>query len=232
MDGWPEFALAYAVFLAAHAVPARPAVRARLVAWLGRRLYLGLYIAASVVLLIWLIRTAQRAPFVALWAYADWQAWVPNLAMPFVCLLAAFGLAAPNPLSLGGRATGYDPERPGIAGITRHPVVWALTLWALAHLFPNGDLAHVLLFGGFALFSLAGMAAIDRRQRQRFGEAAWQQLARHTSFLPFAAMPPSGWPTGLAAQAEVRVPLALAAWLALLGLHPAIAQVSPLPPGW
>lgn len=232
MDGWPDFALAYALFLVAHAVPAQPALRSRLVAALGRPLYLAIYIAASVVLLLRLIRTAQRAPFLPLWEYADWQAWIPNLAMPFVCLLVAFGLGAANPLSLGGTGRGFDPDRPGIAGITRHPVLWALALWSAAHLFPNGDLAHVLLFGGFALFSLAGMAAIDLRQRRRLGDAEWRRLAGRTAFLPFAALPRFGWPAGLEAQAGWRVALALALWLGLLALHPAIARVSPFPPGW
>jgi uncharacterized membrane protein len=39
----PEVLLALALFLAAHSIPARPAVRGRLVATLGERPYLLLY---------------------------------------------------------------------------------------------------------------------------------------------------------------------------------------------
>ena len=38
-----------------------------------------------------------------------------------------------------------------------------MTLWALGHLAVNGDLASLILFGGFALFALAGMVSLNRR---------------------------------------------------------------------
>ena len=68
---------------------------------------------------------------------------------------------------------------PGIAGITRHPLLWAFTLWALAHMAPNGDLAHVLLFGLFAVFGIAGMSALDRRKRKQWGaDYGWFERRR------------------------------------------------------
>lgn len=57
-----QFLLALGAFLLAHAVPPLPAVRGRLVALLGRRAYLILYSALSLVLLAWLISAASRAP--------------------------------------------------------------------------------------------------------------------------------------------------------------------------
>ncbi len=165
MNGWGEFAAAYALFLAAHLVPARPAVRFRLIAMLGRGPYLIGYSALSIGLLLWVIRAAGRAPYVPLWRWAPWQSWVPNLAMPLACLLVVAGLRTPNPYSLG-RAGTFDAGRPGVLALTRHPLLWALALWAAAHALANGDLAHVLLFSGFALFALAGMVLFDRRTRR------------------------------------------------------------------
>ena len=40
---WTPFTVAFVLFLASHAVPARPALRARLVRALGERVYLLLY---------------------------------------------------------------------------------------------------------------------------------------------------------------------------------------------
>lgn len=40
---------------------------------------------------------------------------------------------------------------------TAHPMLWAITLWALVHLLANGDLAGLLLFGSFGLYSLYAM---------------------------------------------------------------------------
>ena len=148
--------------------------------------------------------------------------------MPPACLLVAFGMAAPNPLSLGGRMAGYDPEHPGIAGFTRHPLLWALVLWAGAHAVPNGDLAHLLLFGGFAGFALLGMRALDRRRRRQLGTEAWARLARRTAFWPGAALVSGRWrPAAL--PSPRRMVAATLLWLALLVLHGPVIGVTPLP---
>ena len=87
--------------------------------------------------------------------------------MPFVCLLLAFGIAAPNPLSIASRNdTAYDPDHPGIVGCTRHPVLWAATLWASAHVPPNGDLAHVIVFCLFAVLGVFGALIVDIRKQR------------------------------------------------------------------
>jgi uncharacterized membrane protein len=87
----------------------------------------------------------------AVWQFSPWKIWVPNIAMPIACLLLAFGIAASNPLSIAARIDEtFDPDRPGIAGVTRHPVLWAAALWAFAHAVPKGDLAHILLLAYLA----------------------------------------------------------------------------------
>jgi uncharacterized membrane protein len=200
---------------------------------LGEGLYLALYSLVSLLALGWLIVAAGRAPYVELWAFAPWQLWVPNLAMPLVCLLVAFGIASPNPLSFGGRAhQRFDPEKPGIAGITRHPLLWALLLWSASHLLPNGDLAHVLLFGGFSAFAVLGMLMMDKRFKQAFGNAEWARLARRTSLVPFAGLADGRWrPVGVELDGEftVRLFAAAALYLTFLSMHGLALGVSPLP---
>lgn len=229
MGGWGEFALSFAVFLLSHAVPARPAVRRRLTDLLGERGYLVGYSLVSIAVLAWLVVAAGRAPFVLLWSYAAWPAWVVNLAMPLACILLASAIAAPNPLSFGGSARGFDPAHPGIAGVSRHPLLLALALWAGAHAAANGALAHVLLFGSFAGFALLGMRIIDRRKRRQLGAQEWGRLAANTSLWPFGALLDGRWRP----SAPPRLgPLAtgLVLWLTLLGLHAPVIGVSPLPP--
>jgi len=51
----------------------------------------------------------------------------------------------------------------------------ALGLWALGHVAPNGDLAHVVMFGGFAVFAGLGMVMIDRRRQRSMGADIWQR---------------------------------------------------------
>lgn len=233
LDGWLEMAIAFVLFLASHGLPARPAVRGRLVAALGGAGYLAVYSIVSLLALGWLIVAAGRAPYVEIWAFAPWQLWAPNLAMPPVCLLVAFGIAAPNPLSFGGRALQrFDPDQPGIAGITRHPLLWALVLWSASHLLPNGDLAHLLLFGGFAVFAVLGMLAIDRRLKRMLGETEWARLARRTSLVPFAALADSRWrPSAVSIDAEfmMRLLAGAAIYLTFSLLHAPVIGVSPFP---
>ena len=185
MSGWGEFVVAFLAFYASHMIPARPAIRGRLMAGLGERFYLLLYAAVSILLLAWLIGAAARAPHLTLWERAQWQNLVPLTLMLPACLLTVFGVGAGGGLSLGSRAKPtFDPAKPGIAAITRHPLLWALMLWSFAHLAPNGDLAHVLLFGSFALTALLGMIVFDRRTARRLGDTGWQEVRRATAFIP------------------------------------------------
>lgn len=228
MAGWGEYVLAFAAFLGSHAIPARPALKARLMAVLGRRGYIAGYSLLSTVLLFWLIFAAGRAPYLELWAPEVWQRWLVNLTMPVAVALSVFAIAAPNPLSFGGLSGGFDPAHPGIAGVARHPLPWALLLWSMAHLLANGDLAHVLLFGVFAAFSVLGMVLIDRRNARLWGPERFAALSARTSAWPFAALISGRWkPTR--GPAWGRVLIALAAWAALLYLHPPVIGVSPLP---
>jgi len=174
------------LFLASHSIPARPAMRARLVMVFGERGYLSLYGLVSTGLLAWLIVAARRAPYVPLWAPTLEQYWAPVLVMPLALFLLIGGLLSPNPLSVGFRGRTFDPMRPGIVEITRHPVLWGFALWGLSHVIANGDLVAVIMFGGFALFALAAMPAIDGRKRRELG-AQWEQFAGFAPLIPFAA---------------------------------------------
>lgn len=227
---WAEFAAAYAVFLLSHVLPARPAARRKLAAALGERGYQIAYGVVSLAALTWLISAADRAPYVWLWSPAAWQVWLANLAMPLACLLIGFAVGAPNPLSFGGRPDGFDPRRPGVAGIARHPLLIALALWASVHAIANGDLAHLTLFGGFAAFALSGMRALDRRRRRQLGDAEWSKLAACTSDWPLAPLVDGRWRPRPAPPDAARLALGLLIWLALLALHPFVIGVSPLPP--
>lgn len=227
MGGWGELGLATAAFYAAHLVPARAGLRAALVARLGRAGYGAGYGVLSVVLLGWMIVAAGRAPYVGLWDQVPWMRWGANGAMALAVLLAALGIGARNPLGLGGRAAGFDPDRPGIAGLTRHPVLWSLVLWSAAHLLVNGDLAHAVVFGGFLAFSVIGIAAMEARTRRALG-ADWARVTARTALVPGAALLAGRWrPAG--APPWGRIAGAGLVWAALIAAHPHVIGVSPLP---
>lgn len=217
--GWGGFGAAYAAFLLTHAIPVRPPVRPWLVARLGPAGFGLAYSALSLAVLAWLFLAARAAPPVLLWPAPPGAAHVTLLAMGLACLTLAFGLCRPNPLSFAGwRNERFDPEAPGIVGWIRHPFLAAMALWAAGHLVPNGDLAHVLMFGGFAGFALLGMAMIDRRRRREMGPAAWSELVGRARACRLSQ--------GAGPETFVRLLGAAVLVLALIALHPWIAGVS------
>ncbi len=233
MMGWFEYIAAGVLFLVTHRVPTIPSIRAHLIDALGARGFIVGYSVVSLVLLTWLIVAAGRAPFIELWAPAAWQAWVPNVLMPIVCLLAVFSIGVPNPLSFGGSdSERFDPNQPGIVAVARHGILWALALWSACHIIPNGNLAHVILFGAFCAFSLFGMWIIDHRKQHQMGLARWNALARATSFWPLQALFEGRWRPSLSDVGPKmlnKFVVALVVYLALLWLHPWLIGVSPWP---
>ena len=221
--GWREYTLAFVAFFLTHSLPVRPPLRPWLVARLGPRGFGLAYSALSIAVLAWLIGAAGRAPFVPLWNWAPWQLHVPLGAMVAVCLILALSISRPNPFSFGGAQNdAFDPAHPGIVRPTRHPLLLALAIWAFAHIVPNGDLAHVVLFGTFALFALLGGRLVDGRKRRKMG-ADWARLdaaRRAAMVLP----PPRSWP-----DLGLRLALGAGLYAGLLWLHPWLFGVSPLP---
>ena len=220
------FLLALALFLALHMVPAIPALRARLVAAMGRRTYLIVYSLVSLLTLTWLVHAALQLDFVPLWDPAPWQAWLPLVLTPIALVLLLAGLISPNPASITLRRPDLRPG--AITTVTRHPVLWGFALWAGSHLVPNGDLRSLLLFGALLAFALLGMVITDRRSRRRLG-AQWAEIARTTSVLPFAAILAGHAPLRFdsALAIAILISAALTAWL-LLGGHAALFGADPL----
>ncbi|WP_299153643.1 NnrU family protein [uncultured Tateyamaria sp.] len=218
---WTEFAAVFAAFFVTHSIPVRPAIKSRLIAGIGQCGFLAGYSILSLGMLILLIWSAGRAPHVELWPQMPWQRHAVHLGMLAACLILAFSLGRPNPFSFGGAGNGdFDPARPGIVRIFRHPVPAALAFWAGLHLLPNGDLAHVLLFGVLGGFAIAGRALINRRKRREMGSDVWIDLDRKVADAPLLAGPAS--PAGFALHLAV----GLGTFATLFWLHPYVIGVT------
>lgn len=203
-------------------MPLRPRLRPRLQQALGRRGFTLAYSALSLATLGWLITAAGRAPFVPLWNWSPWQLQVPLIVMLPVCLILSLAIAWPNPFSFGGaKNETFDPARPGIVRLHRHPLLLALAIWSAAHVVPNGDLAHVILFGTFAVFAILGQRLVDRRKRREMG-TDWDRLRAEVRKSPLIALP-------ISRNVVARVAAGLTLYLLLIGAHPLLFGVSPLP---
>ncbi|MBW3508815.1 MULTISPECIES: NnrU family protein [Janthinobacterium] len=118
---------------------------------LGEKRWKGLYSLvafAGLGLIIWGYALARQQPQVL---------WTPPMglrqATALLMLFSLILLAAAN----------VPSNR--IKTLVHHPMLLGTQLWAVAHLLANGNVADVLLFGGFLVWSLVDMYSAVRRDR-------------------------------------------------------------------
>lgn len=221
-----ELIVAAVIFTGGHFLLSSRPLRRPLVAAMGEKPFLGLYSLIALAALAWMAWAYGRAPTVVLWSA---PAWSGGLALVLVLLAAIFfvaGMRPDNPTAVGGRPGAIALERLGFFAVTRQPMLWGFSLWALGHIPANGDLASLILFGAILLLALPGGFVIDAHLRRDDPEG-FARLAEHTSNLPFAAI--------AAGRARLRpralaVPVAGGAvlYLVLLFAHPWLFGAAPL----
>lgn len=182
-----SLALAAAAFVGGHFILSSLPVRQGLMAMLGENGFRGGYSLVAIGSFVWMLYAYGAAPYVELWPLIDALRYVPIIVLPFACLFAVVGITTRTPTGVGGEKLLDDPHPVrGIATITRHPFLWGVALWGIAHMIANGDLASLILFGGLTVLALGGMAHIDHRRRETAG-AGWGPVALRTSAIPFLA---------------------------------------------
>ncbi|MGB1221305.1 MAG: NnrU family protein [Alcanivoracaceae bacterium] len=140
------------LFLGAHSLAiALPEKRAALIRQWGEQKWkalVGIVSIAGFVLLVWGYGQARMEP-VWLWQSPVWTRHLAALLMlPSMILLVAT----------------YVPGT-HIKARIGHPMLLATKIWALAHLFANGTLADLLLFGSFLGWAVLGFIIHRRRDR-------------------------------------------------------------------
>lgn len=180
--------LSLAAFLGTHVALAENPLRGRLVRALGERPFLWSYGAIAILQLLWIGWALDAAPAIALWQPPAWTALVPLLVMPVALLLLVCGFTQNNPTATMAPAGAARRQVTGVLAITRHPVMWGLGLWSLAHLAVIGDAAQALRFLCFAVLALAFLPRIEAKQRAKWGEAAWRNFTARSSSVPFLAL--------------------------------------------
>lgn len=128
--------------------------RRQQIAQRGLKRWKGVYSLVSLVglvLIVWGYGQARQSPVVL---------WVPPVGTRHL----AAALTLPAFILL----TAADMPRNAIKAKLHHPMVLGVKLWAFAHLLANGNLADVLLFGGFLLWAIV-LFAVSRRRDRREG---------------------------------------------------------------
>jgi uncharacterized membrane protein len=186
--GLLSLVIAGVAFCGSHILLSSTRLRGSLRDQLGERGFLAVYSLTSLVIFAWFVAAYSAAPTIVLWPRQRWTALVPVSVMPLATILLVAGYSTRNPTAVGmERSARADDPAPGILSVTRHPVMWAIGLWAVAHLIANGDLSAVLFFGSLAALALGGTVLIDRKKQLALG-SNWARLAELTSNVPFAAL--------------------------------------------
>lgn len=109
--------------------------------------YKGVYSLAALLGLGLIIVGKGQASFSMLWQpLFEWRVLSHVLMLPAFILFAA-GNMPPSHLS----------------ATVRNPMVLSVVLWGAAHLWANGDLASVMMFGSFTVWGLVKLVSLARR---------------------------------------------------------------------
>jgi uncharacterized membrane protein len=186
--GLLSLVIAGVAFCGSHILLSSTRLRGSLRDQLGERGFLAVYSLTSLVIFAWFVAAYSAAPTIVLWPRQRWSALVPVSVMPFAAILLVAGYSTRNPTAVGmERSARADDPAPGLLRVTRHPVLWAIGLWASSHVIANGDLSSLVFFGLLAALALGGTVLIDRKKQLALG-SNWSRLAEVTSNVPFAAL--------------------------------------------
>lgn len=166
-------------------------LRKILVGVIGEQFYLLVYsllAAGTLGYLIWVYTDVPRFDY--LWLPNPDLYWFAKLTMPVALILLVGGFMVKNPTNVGMTIDDPDQARElarGVTRITRHPLQWAIILWAAGHVIANGDWVSVIFFSSFFVLSLLGSMLMDKKKAVTLGPG-WQGYAAVTSNVPFVAI--------------------------------------------
>lgn len=134
------------IFFLIHLLPTTPTLKSAMVGKVGELPYKALFSVVSLLGFLLMVLGKAEAEFVSLWQPPVMLSVLTKLMMlPAMVLLVA----------------AYLPSN--IKKHVRHPMLCGVVLWAVGHLMINGDMASILLFGGFLIFALVDMASANAR---------------------------------------------------------------------
>lgn len=140
-------------------------VRPALVARLGSEgAYKGVYSLLALIGLVLIVWGKSAAPFTMLWA--------PKFELKFISHILM--IPATIMLIAGNLPRSY------IQHFLHNPMLGGIALWGIAHLWSNGDLASVLLFGAFtvwASFKFVSLSAQNKGKEVKKPYPFWDIIA-------------------------------------------------------
>ena len=202
-----------------HVIPSLPSIRARIVGLIGEGAFSGVYSVVAICCIAAMVWAFNRVPQDYLWVPGAGLRHIPSVVMPVAFFLVIPGLLTKNPTILGMEGQlQQQAAATGIVRVTRHPFLWGVLLWSVAHMLANGDVGSLLFFGGFLGLSAFGMIGIDKKRAVRYGDD-WKHFVAVTSSVPFLAIATGRNKLRLGEIGWLKLSLALIAYLAVFMGH-------------
>jgi uncharacterized membrane protein len=216
MSQFEMLALANLLFVAAHLIMSHP-LRAPMVSVLGERGFLGVYSIVNIALLAWIghLFALQRSTLMA-WQSSD-GLWIFASVLTILALVLLLGSLRGNPaMPQVGAEVAKAARAQGVYAVTRHPMMWAFALWAVAHILVWPSPRTIVTAAAMGFLALVGAKLQDRKKRKLMGQA-WSAWESRTSYWPrLSGLAQIGWGLWMAA---------VAVWLAVTWLHVWIAGI-------
>lgn len=145
------------LFLGIHCLPHFQAARQSLILRVGEMRYKGLFSLISAAGLAMIVAGVMQRDYIHLWNSPAWsRELIIGAMLPASILLCSANFSN------------------NIQRLTRHPMLIGLLLWSASHLFANGDLASLMLFGGFLCFALFDLWSVSGVARSATNNASVQ----------------------------------------------------------
>ncbi len=141
--------LGLVIFLGAHLFVTNRKARAGIVSAIGEMPYKGVFSLVSILglaLIVWGYAQYRATGWVEVWSPPGWTR---HIVVALMWPASIFIVAA------------YIPG--DIKRALKHPMLVGVKLWALAHLFANGDLGSIVLFGSFLAWAVFDRISLKRR---------------------------------------------------------------------
>jgi Predicted membrane protein len=173
------------LFVGSHLLLSHP-LRAPLAGRMGERSFQIVYSIVALATFILVVQAWRgMPPEPPLWAAGDALWAIASLVVLIASILFMGSLVGNPALPAPGAAFAAQGAPRGVYAITRHPMMWGFSLWALAHALVMPTPGQFVLSAAIAFLALVGAAGQDVKKARLMGDT-WRHWAARTSFVPFA----------------------------------------------
>lgn len=196
-------------FVGSHFAMSHP-LRAPMVRTLGAGGFTLAYTVVSFATLGWVALAFRDAPPADLPGSGE-AGWIAATLITWLAMVLLAGSFIGNPALPTPMAEQQARAEPkGVFRVTRHPMMWAIGLWALSHMVLFWSIRTMITAAAMGTLALVGSKFQDSKKAELMG-AAWGEWSAKTSYWPRLGQ--------IFSVGAVPLVAGTALWLAAQGLH-------------